>query len=157
MGPSSSSSRNSVLVEESVMVNVATPYQRVSFSLNGSDLGIQWPHAILGVIPVRLDRLDLPLSDLRSIRFTHTVIPSRLALAIGLVSLLVVFDLSRWIASLVLILAIWFLLLSVVGAVEVVHAEGRSTIPVCLLQRQAVKDFVARVWTTAGLEPSGEP
>jgi hypothetical protein len=154
MGSSSARVRRSLPVDESVMVNVATPYQHVSFSLSESGLSIEWPRSILGVIPVRIDHLDLDLPDVSSIRLTHTVIPTRLAVAIGFLSLLLIVDLPPFAAALTLILGIWFLLLSVVGAVEVIHTRGRSLIPVCLLQRRSVEEFVSQVWATAGLERS---
>lgn len=157
MGSSSSRVRHSLPVEESVMVNVATPYQHVSFWLDESGLRIEWPHSILGVVPLRVDHLDLRLSDLSSIRLTHTVIPTRLAVSFGFLSLLLIVDLSRLAAAFTLVLGIWFLLLSVVGAVEVVHTKGRSLIPVCLLQRRSVEEFVSLVWNTAGLTRQGEP
>ena len=132
------------------MVNVATPYQRVRFELARDDLHIEWPQSILGVLPVRLLRLQIPLVDLQSIRFTHTVVPTRLVLALGLALLPVVADLPRLLTSFAVVLAVWFLLLSIIGCVEVVHAEERTTVPVCLLQKRSVVGFLARVPRAGG-------
>jgi hypothetical protein len=101
-------------VEESVMVNVATPYQRVRFELARDDLHIEWPQSI------------------------------------GLALVSVVADLPGLLTSFAMVLAVWFLLLSIIGCVEVVHAEERTTVPVCLLQKRSVVDFLARVPRSGG-------
>ena len=145
-----SDSQAPVLAEESVMVNVVTPYQWVRFTLTDAAVCIEWPVSILGAIPIRQARLEVPLPELHRFRMTHTVIPSRLLFVAFLTSLLVILDLPRYLVGVAVMLVVWFLLLTVVGAVEVHHARGRSTIPVCLLQRRATKDFIEQVWRVAG-------
>ena len=125
-----SDSRTPVLAKESVMVNVATPYQWVHFTLTNTTVCIEWPVSILGAIPIRQTRLEVPLTDLQRFRMTHILIPRRLLFAAVLGSLLVMLDLPRFLTGVAVALVIWFLLLTVVGAVEVHHTDGRTTIPV---------------------------
>ena len=152
MGSPPPASRAPVLATESVMVNVVTPYQWVHFTLTPAAVCIEWPVSILGAIPIRQTRLEVPLPELNRFRMTHTLIPRRLLVVVALASLLVVFDLPSYLIGAVVMLVIWFLLLTVVGAVEVHHDGGRKTIPVCLLQRRATEDFIEQVWRTAGTE-----
>ena len=147
--PRPSDSQVPVLAEESVMVNVVTPYQWVHFTLTHAAVCIEWPVSILGAIPIRQTRLEVPLHELHRLRMTHTLIPRRLLFVAVVTSLLVILDLPRYLVGLAAMLVVWFLLLTVVGAVEVHHAGGRSTIPVCLLQRRATLDFIEEVWSTA--------
>lgn len=157
MGSSGVDAPGSALTEESVMVNVATPYLRVGFALTGTDLRVSWPETILGLIPVRLSRLAVPLTDLTSIRFRHKVIPTRLAIVILLVSLVVIFDLPRFAIALGVVLAVWLLLVSIVGVVEVADSRGQWTIPVCLLQKRAVIEFIRRVGLEGTTSQMGTP
>lgn len=148
-------SRASVLAKESVMVNVVTPYLWVHFTLTQAKVCIEWPRSILGAIPIGQTRLEVPLPELHRFRMTHTLIPRRLLVIAGLISLLVILDLPRYLIGIAVMLVIWFLLLTVVGAVEVHHAGGRSTIPVCLLQRRSTEDFIEQVWRATGTEGVG--
>ena len=148
--PRPSDSRAPVLVEESVMVNAVTPYQWVHFTLTHTAVCIEWPVSVLGAVPIRRTRLEVPLPELHRFRMIHTVIPRRLLFVAVLASLLVIVDLPRYLVGVAAMLVLWFLLLTVVGAVEVHHAGGRATIPVCLLQRRAAEDFIEKVWSTAG-------
>lgn len=145
-----SDSRAPILAKESVMVNAVTPYQWVHFTLTQNAVRIEWPVSILGAIPIRQTWLEVPLPELHRFRMTHTLIPRRLLFLVFLTSLLVIVDLPRYLFGVAVMLVIWFMLLTVVGAVEVDHSGGRTTIPVCLLQRRATEDFVEQVWRTAG-------
>ena len=144
-----SDSRAPILAKESVMVNAVTPYQWVHFTLTSTAVCIEWPVSILGAVPIRQARLEVPLPELHRFRMTHILIPSRLLVVAALAALLVILDLPSYLIGIAVMLIIWFLLWTVVGAVEVHHAGGRSTIPVCLLQRRATQDFIEQVWRTA--------
>ena len=144
-----SDSGTQVLAKESVMVNAVTPYQWVHFTLTPAAVSIEWPVSILGAIPIRQTRLDVPLAELLRFRMTHAIIPRRAAFVVLLATLLVILDLPRYLFGVALMLVIWLLLLTVVGVVEVHHTRGRSIIPVCLLQRRATEDFVDQVWRVA--------
>lgn len=158
MGSSQSSdSPTSVVAKESVMVNVVTPYQLVHFTLTNTLLRIEWPVSILGVVPIRHTQLQVQLSELHSIHMAHTVIPIRLIVVAVLASLPFLFDLPPYLIGGISALAVWFLLLAVVGAVKVQHAGGRSTIPVCLLQRRASQRFIEQVWGAAGRDGTDHP
>lgn len=145
-----SDSRASVLAKESVMVNVVTPYQWVHFTLTQAAVRIEWPRSILGAIPIEQLRLEVPLPELHRFRMTHTLIPSRLLVVAVLATLLVIFDLPPYVVGITVMLVIWFLLLTIVGAVEIHHTGGRSTIPVCLLQRRATQGFIEQVGRVTG-------
>lgn len=144
-----SDSRAPVLAKQSVMVNAVTPYQWVQFTLTESAVRIEWPVSILGAIPIRQASLEVPLPELHRFRMTHKLILRRLLFLVVLTSLLISLDLPRYLFGFAVMLVIWFLLLTVVGAVEVDHSAGRTTIPVCLLQRRATEGFVEQVWRTA--------
>lgn len=158
MGPSlPSEARTDVLARESVMANVVTPYQRVDFMLTPTALRIAWRESILGVIPVRSACLEVELPDLLQMRMTHVFIPTRLIVAALLGSLPFLADFPRYLNGIMIALGLWFLLLGVVGAVEVYYTGGRSVIPVCLLQRQATQDFISQVWRAAGVTGRSQP
>lgn len=137
--------QGAMLAEESVLVNVVTPYQAVHFSLTPDAVRIDWPQSILGIVPVGRVGLDVPLDDLERFRLTHTLILSRLLVFAAVASIPFLIDLPRWGIGIIVILAAWLLLVSVVGAVEVRHAGERTVIPVCLLQSKAVRDFIDQV------------
>ena len=141
-----SDSRAPVLAKESVMVNAVTPYQWVHFTLTQTVVRIEWPVSILGAIPIRQTCLEVPLPELHRFRMTHTLIPRRLVFLVVFTSLLVILDLPRHLTGIAVMLVIWFMLLTVVGAVEVHHSDGRTTIPVCLLQRRTTEHFIEQVW-----------
>lgn len=158
MGPSrQSEARAPVRAYEKVMVNVVTPYQTVDFSLTADDLSIEWPRSFLGVVPIGRARLEIPLSELLSMRLIHTVAPTRLIVVVLLASLLVVFDHPRWLSAIIMILGIWFLLLAVIGATEVIHTGGRSVVPVCLLQSRTARDFIDEVDQATGTSRQIQP
>ena len=152
-----SDSRAQVLAKESVMVNAVTPYQWVHFTLTPTAVRIEWPVAILGAFPIRKTQLEVPLDELDRFRMRHILIPSRLIVVLALASLLLTFDLPRYLIGVAVMAVIWFVLLTLVGAVEVHHAGGRSTIPVCLLQRRTTQGFIDRVSSATGANEKGPP
>ena len=146
-----------VLAEERVMANVVTPYQTVHFTLTSQNLNIDWTRSFLGVVPVGESSLAVPLTDLQEMRMSHTVIPPRLVLALALGALPFVVETPRWLVGFVMVLAIWMLLVSVIGAVKISHGASRTVIPVCLLQKHAVEQFVEEVWQVVSTRREAEP
>lgn len=127
------------------MVIVVTRYQWVHFSLTRDAVCIESPVSILGAIPIRQTRLEVPLPELQGIRMAHKLIPSRLLVVAVLVTIPLMLDLPRYFIGATVALEIWFMLLTAIGTVEVRHAGGRSSIPVCLLQRRTIQSFIEKV------------
>ena len=146
-----------VLAEERVMSNVVTPYQTVHLVLTDRDLRVRWPQSLLGVIPVGETSLTVPLSELHGFRMTHTMIFGRLLVALVLGALPFVVDVPRWLVGFILVLAIWLLLVAVIGALEVIHGGHRTVIPVCLLQKGATTRFINEVMLVQRSGDRGSP
>lgn len=156
--PKPSDAKDQVLTDVSVMTNVATPYLSVRFLLTTTHLSVSWPEAILGIVPIGEKQLGIALSGLRRIRLTHTVISHRLVVAAAIASLPWLIDLPRVLVAVAAGSALWLLLLSVVGVVEIVDGgDHRTVIPVCLLQRGITGDVVAAVRDAVESEQGTRP
>jgi hypothetical protein len=134
-----------VIAESRMMVNVVTAYESVAFRLTDTALEADWPVPILGVLPVRRVRREIPLSRVRSIRLVPVVFPSRF-LVMTLLALAPAAFRFPFVVTLVAgAFALLFLLLSVVLAVEITADDGTTTIPVCALQRERARGFIDEV------------
>lgn len=146
MGESSATgSPVQVIAESRLMVNVVTAYEKVAFRLTDAALEADWPVPILGVIPMRRMQREIALARLRSIRLVPVVFPSRFVVMTVLALAPVVLQLPFVVTLVVGVLALLFLLLSVVVAVEITADEGTTTIPVCALQRKRARRFIDEV------------
>ena len=138
-------SRMGMTIEDELMVNVITAYQHLRLRLTDRGLFIEWPVAVLGVVPVRRRQIDVPLSSVRSIEMAPLVFPSRLVVVVGLVALATYVDIPLWGTALLGLAAILFLFLSFVISIRVDTTETTTAIPVCWLQRKRASQFIDSV------------
>lgn len=139
------SSSEEIVAEARLMVNVLTAYERVRLRLGRRLLHADWPETVLGIVPIRRNRLVVPLAEVRSIRLTSAFFPTRL-LVVGVVFLFAAaFDPPPLVTASLGLVALLFALLGVVAAIEITTAETRAIIPVCWLQRTRALGFIDMV------------
>ncbi len=133
------------LADVTVMVNAVTAYEKVHLTLSPVELSADWPGTLLGVIPISREQLYVDLNDIRTIQLVPVVFPSRLVLVPLFAFLPVIAGLPLAMGVVSITIAVLFLLLGVVSAIDVRHPDGVTRIPVCWLQRNAVREFIASV------------
>lgn len=125
-----------------VMTNVVTAYQRAVFTLDADRLVVKWPVTVLGLFPYRRATVVTPLTDLETIRMVPKFFADRLAVAAVLGLLAGLSGWPPWVAVPLALVAAWLIPLSWVAVVQIDGATGRTTIPVCWLQRRSVEHFI---------------
>ena len=143
------------LADTQLMVNVVTAYEKVRFRLTAGHLRVDWPETVLGVIPFRRLHLTVPLPELTSMRLVRVVFPTRLAVVALVAFCLYAFDMPPVGVAILMLVAVLFVLLSFVNAVEITREGDRLTIPVCWLQRRRAGDFIAVVESVVADRDSG--
>jgi hypothetical protein len=126
-----------------VVSNVLTPYMLVRLELNETSLRVEWTDALLGLIPRTRRSLEIPRPTVRRIARAHRFYPSRLAAALVVAA-------TVWISPALLqfplaALSLVLLILSYIGTVRIESQTSATTVPVCLLLRRSLDQFLATV------------
>lgn len=128
-----------------------TRYLRVRLAV--ADGSLQWalPRALLGIVPLGVRQVRVPLGDVRSARLGMVVRPLRLLAGVACIAVPLILTLW-WLAVPAALLGLWVILVSFGPHLEVVTRTGaRHRAGVCFGHRIDAELYLAGVNDLAGL------
>lgn len=112
--------------------NIFTPWLRLRSRVDDTAVQIEDRHTMLGLLPLGVRRVRVPLGELRSMRVVTVVRAERLAAILGLLALVIVARLPVWADVLGLFLAAWLAPLTLIKELRIEDRSARRwSIPVC--------------------------
>lgn len=130
-------------------------FLRVELEVDAGVLRWRRPRTVLGVLPLGVSRLEMPLADISNLHLqTRPLRPGRLAAGFLLVAL-PFFFLPWWMALLLVISGVWVILVSLGPQLEVTTASGkRHRAAVCFGHQFDADLFIEAVH--GAIEPAGD-
>ncbi len=126
--------------------NTVTFFARSRVRLTPDRLELDVPRMLLGLVPFDRIRSVHPLSEIADIRVTTEIHPARLLIAAGLWAAAVAAPLGTVLRIAVIALAFCFFFVGIIKALRLDdRSGGRTSVPVCWLQRGVAAALVRQV------------
>jgi hypothetical protein len=128
-----------------LMTNSLTPWLRTRLDVDGEQLVLDAPRAVVGLVPTGRVRRTVALRDVLAIEVGWQVVPIRVGVVVLLAAAAALLDPPSWLGVGLVVASAWIALLSVVATLRIRLRDGRIVTPICAFQRRRARRIGERV------------